>query len=219
MLDFVLARQQMVDRQIAARGVRDMRVLAAMREAPRECFVADEMSEFAYEDSPLPIEAGQTISQPYIVACMLEAAELKPNDRALEIGTGSGYAASLLSRLCREVFTIERHNELAELARMRLHRLGYNNVAVRFGDGTSGWPEQAPFEAILVGASGPSVPNGLRDQLAIGGRLIMPVGHAIHRQHLVKLVRRSQKQFDQQDLEDVTFVPLIGEHGWTEAQT
>jgi protein-L-isoaspartate(D-aspartate) O-methyltransferase len=113
MLDFILARQQMVDRQIAGRGVRDMRVLCAMREAPRECFVADEMSEFAYQDSPLPIEAGQTISQPYIVAYMLEAAELKPNDRALEVGTGSGYAASLLSRLCREVFTIERHNVLA----------------------------------------------------------------------------------------------------------
>ncbi|MDQ0391387.1 protein-L-isoaspartate(D-aspartate) O-methyltransferase [Labrys monachus] len=214
MLDYTDARRQMVERQVAGRGVRDERVLAAMRAVPREAFLAGGMSEFAYEDAPLPIEAGQTISQPYIVALMTEAAALGPQDRVLEIGTGSGYAAAVLSRLCRQVFTVERHAELADLARDRLHRLHCDNVVVRTGDGTRGWPEEAPFDAIIATAGGPAIPGTLRAQLAIGGRLIMPIGEEMRRQHLVKLVRHGQDDYSEEDLGDVLFVPLIGEHGW-----
>ncbi|HEY3721711.1 MAG TPA: protein-L-isoaspartate(D-aspartate) O-methyltransferase [Roseiarcus sp.] len=213
MFDFVHARDRMVELQLERRGVRDARVLRAMRETPREAFVSAELAEFAHEDCPFPIEAGQTISQPYIVAKMLEAAALEPNDRVLEIGAGSGYAAAVLARLCREVFTIERHAKLAESARARLRRLGYTNVEVRTGDGTKGWPERAPFQAIIVAAGGPSVPSRLLDQLAVGGRLVMPVGER-HGQRLVKLVRRAAEEFDEEDLGPVSFVPLIGEEGW-----
>jgi protein-L-isoaspartate(D-aspartate) O-methyltransferase len=206
----------MVDRQLARRGIRDDRVLRVMREVPREAFVSAEMAEFAYEDSPLPIEAEQTISQPYIVALMLQAAELKPESRVLEIGAGSGYSVAVLSRLCREVFTIERHAELAYLARKRLDELGYDNVTVRIGDGTRGWPEHAPFDAIIAAAGGPSVPDALRVQLAGGGRLIMPVGATTHAQRLIRIVRLSNGEFDEADLGGVSFVPLIGAYGWSE---
>ena len=214
MPDFTSARQRMTEAQIARRGVRNTRVLQAMREIPREAFVPSQMAEFAYEDSPLSIEAGQTISQPYVVALMLEAADLGPKDRALEVGAGSGYAAAVMSRLCRKVFTIERIPELAELAKGRLQRLGYHNVDVRIGDGTKGWIEEAPFDVIVSAAAGPRVPITLRDQLAIGGRLIMPVGEETRRQRLIKLVRRSCEALDEEDLGEVLFVPLIGEYGW-----
>lgn len=211
---FPARRQRMVERQVQARGIRDARVLRAMRAIPREEFLGAGMREFAYEDSPLPIEAGQTISQPYIVALMLEAAEIGPGDRVLEIGAGSGYAAAVMSRLAADVFTIERHAELAALARARLQRLGIGNVLVRTGDGSGGWPEEAPFDAILAAAGAPSVPEALRRQLAVGGRLVMPVGATQRRQRLLKLTRTGEDAWREEDLGDVLFVPLVGAHAW-----
>ena len=160
-------RRRMVRRQIAGRGIADRRVLAAMEKVPREAFLPEAMQEFAYEDTPLPIEEGQTMSQPYIVARMAEAADVSPVDRVLEIGAGSGYAAAVLGELAGRVFTIERHPALADLARARLRQLGYDNVEVRTGDGTLGWPEQAPFDAIIATAGGPRVPDTWRAQLAV----------------------------------------------------
>jgi protein-L-isoaspartate(D-aspartate) O-methyltransferase len=205
----------MVDSQIAARGVRDAHVLEAMREVPRERFVPAPLGKFAYQDRPLPIEARQTISQPYIVALMIEAAGVKPGDRVLEIGAGSGYAAAVMSRIARQVFAIERHSELAGLARERLATLGYDNVEIKVGDGTEGWAEHAPFDAILIAASGPAIPRPLCGQLEIGARLVMPVGDT-DQQLLARLTRRSETEFDEEDLGDVRFVPLIGAHGWIE---
>jgi protein-L-isoaspartate(D-aspartate) O-methyltransferase len=202
----------MVDRQIAARGVRDARILDAMRTVPREIFVPEAFGKFAYDDTPLPIEAGQTISQPYIVALMIEAAAIRPRDRVLEIGAGSGYAAAVMSRIARQVYAIERHEELTRLARERMARLGYDNVEIRTGDGTLGWPEAAPFDAILVAAGGPAVPQPLKQQLAIGGGLVIPVGQA-DQQRLLRVTRRSEDAFDEEDLGEVRFVPLIGAHG------
>ena len=209
-------RRRMVRRQIAGRGIGDLRVLAAMEKVPREAFLPDAMREFAYEDTPLPIEEGQTISQPYIVARMAEAAHVGPTDRVLEIGAGSGYAAAVLSELAQRVFTIERHPALADLARARLKQLGYHNVEVRTGDGTRGWPEQAPFGAIIATAGGPRIPDSLRGQLAVGGRLVMPVGPTRSAQMLVRLTRTGHETWHQEEIEDVRFVPLIGEEGWTE---
>lgn len=208
-------RDLMVDSQIAARGVVDGQVLKAMRAVPREHFVPSPLGEFAYEDTPLPIEAGQTISQPYIVARMIEAAAITPGDRVLEIGAGSGYAAAVMSRIAERVHAIERHAELAELARRHLGQLGYTNVEVRTGDGTLGWPEAAPFDAILVAAGGPSIPKPLCRQLAIGGRLVMPVGEA-DQQKLMQVTRIAEDHYNERDLGDVRFVPLIGAHGWAE---
>src|SRR3982750_2703039 len=170
MLDLSRARGRMADAQLARRGVRERRVLEAMRRVPREEFVEPGYEEFAYEDGPLPIGEGQTISQPYIVALMIEAAEVKPGDRVLEVGAGSGYAAAVMSRIAKQVHAIERHPVLAEAARRRLETLGYANIELRVGDGTRGWPEAAPFDAILVAAGGPAVPPALKEQLAIGGR-------------------------------------------------
>jgi protein-L-isoaspartate(D-aspartate) O-methyltransferase len=215
MLDLAPDRMKMVDRQLARRGVRDSHVLDAMREVPREAFVPDGLREFAYDDTPLPIEAGQTISQPYIVGLMVEAAEVRPGDRVLEIGAGSGYAAAVISRIADRVYAIERHDELTVLATKRLQRLGYDNVEVRTGDGTHGWPEAAPFDAIMAAAGGPAVPQVLKDQLDIGGRLVMPVGETQREQRLVKVTRTGAKHFEEEDLGGVMFVPLIGEHGWT----
>jgi protein-L-isoaspartate(D-aspartate) O-methyltransferase len=207
-------REQMVETQIAGRGVRDSRVLDAIRLVPREEFVDPGYEEFAYEDGPLPIGAGQTISQPYIVALMIEAAELKPTDRVLEVGTGSGYAAAVMSRIAARVYGIERHEMLVAAAEQRLQRLGYENVELRVGDGTCGWPEVAPFDAILVAASGPEVPRALKEQLALNGRLIIPVGLHQFQQTLRKLTRLGQTQWEEIDLGAVAFVPLIGEQGW-----
>ena len=207
-------RRDMVDRQIVTRGIRDAHVVDAMRAIPREAFVPPRLAEFAYEDSPLPIEAGQTISQPYIVALMIEAAGVKPGDNVLEIGAGSGYAAAVLGHIAGKVYAIERHRELADSAKERVARLGYANITIRCGDGTHGWPEAAPFDAILVAAGGPTIPRPLCAQLAIGGRLIVPVGDA-DAQKLTRVTRRGEDKFETEDLGPVRFVPLIGAHGWT----
>ena len=183
-------RRRMVRDQLTARGVSDPAVLAAMGRVPREAFVPPGLEEFAYEDSPLPIAEGQTISQPYIVALMAEALELSPTDRVLDVGTGSGYAAAVLSRLCGEVFSIERHPALAEAARAVFERLGYD-IHVRVGDGTLGWPDEGPFDAILVAAAGPEVPPALLEQLAPGGRMVLPVGPIPREQALVRVLKRA----------------------------
>jgi len=216
MTDFDLLRTRMVSDHIQARGVSNPRVLDALRDVPREAFVGPDLAEFAYEDTPLPIAAGQTISQPYIVARMLEDAQLEPGDRVLEIGTGSGYAAAVASRVAAEVFTIERHAELARSARERLAKLGYENVNVVEGDGTLGWPQQSPYDVIIVSAGGPAVPPALLDQLAIGGRLVIPIGPSPRAQHLVRVTRESEDRYAEDELGAVQFVPLIGASGWAE---
>jgi protein-L-isoaspartate(D-aspartate) O-methyltransferase len=207
-------RREMVECQIAGRGIRSERVLDAMGKVRREGFVPSYLGEFAYDDTALPIEEEQTISQPYIVAYMIEALNLDGAERVLEIGTGSGYAAAVLGEIAREVFTIERHPGLAKGAETRLAEEGYKNVHVRCGDGTLGWPEQAPFEAIVVAAGGPTVPEMLREQLEIGGRLVIPVGETVGRQSLIKIIRVSESEYRTEDLGGVRFVPLIGEEGW-----
>ena len=206
----------MVERDIGARGVRDSRVLAAMARVPREALVPPELAEFAYEDTPLPIGAGQTISQPFIVAVMTEAAGIQPGDTVLEIGTGSGYAAAVLAELAGRVDTVERHPQLAESARTRLAELGYDNVEVHLGDGTLGWVDHAPYDAILVAAGGPELPPALLDQLAEGGRLVIPVG-SVRDQELVRITRRGPREYQREDLGAVRFVPLVGKAGWAEA--
>lgn len=218
MADFVAEREKMVRQQIAGRAIEGARLLDAFRAVPREAFVPDEMREFAYEDGPLPIEAGQTISQPYIVALMIEAAGVAPGDRVLEIGAGSGYAAAVMSRLAREVVAVERHGELVKLARERMERLGYCNVRILEGDGTAGLPDEARFEAILCSASGSHVPDPLRRQLSIGGLLVMPLGGPEAVQTLVRVARRGEEDFEQEELVPVRFVPLIGAHGWSDPQ-
>jgi protein-L-isoaspartate(D-aspartate) O-methyltransferase len=211
-----LERDRMIAEQIAARGLDDPPVLAAMRAVAREEFVPAEERDLAYQDGPLPIGYGQTISQPYIVAVMTAAARVRSGDRVLEIGTGSGYAAAVLSKLAGEVYTIERIEALAESARKRLAALGYGNVHVRCGDGTLGWPEQAPYDAIIVTAGGPTVPPALLHQLKPGGRLVMPLGSSQRVQRLVRLTRTGPETYAQDELEPVAFVPLIGEQGWPE---
>ena len=214
--DTATQRALMVERQIRARGVHDAHVLAAMAAVPREAFLPPELAEHAYEDAPLPIAAGQTISQPFIVALMTEALELRGGETVLEIGTGSGYAAAVLASVAKRVFTIERIPELAEVARGRLAELGYSNVEVGCGDGTLGWAEHGPFDAIVAAAGGPDLPRALFDQLAIGGRLVMPIGSS-RDQQLVRVTRTGEHQFQRDDLGAVRFVPLIGAHGWAEA--
>jgi len=206
-------RRRMVERDIASRGVADERVLKAMRIVPRERFLPAEMAEFAYEDTPLPIEEGQTISQPMIVAVMAEAAGLDERSQVLEIGAGSGYGAAVLSRIAAEVWTIERHALLADQAARRLADLGYDNAHVIHGDGTLGLPEQAPFDAIVVTAGGPSVPEALIEQLVEGGRLVIPVGPETRGQRLLR-VRRVGDDTVEEDLGPVRFVPLVGSQGW-----
>ncbi|WP_343520919.1 protein-L-isoaspartate(D-aspartate) O-methyltransferase [Sphingomonas sp.] len=206
-------REAMVEQQIAARGISDPALLDAMCAVPREAFVPAAMREFAYEDTPLPIKAGQTISQPYIVALMIEAARIGPGDCVLEIGLGSGYAAAVMSRIADQVYAIDRHAELSALARGRMARLGYGNVMIRTADGTAGWPEEAPFDAILVAAGGPELPAPLCRQLALGGRLVMPVGDA-DEQRLMRVTRAAEDVFEREDLGGVRFVPLVGAHGW-----
>jgi protein-L-isoaspartate(D-aspartate) O-methyltransferase len=205
----------MVQNQIEARGVSDERVLDAMRAVPREKFVPREARDRAYTDGPLPIGTGQTISQPYIVALMAEALELEPDDRVLEIGTGSGYAAAVLGELADEVFTVERHPDLAERAKAVLDELGYDNVHVKHGDGTVGWDDEAPFDAIVSAAAGPSVPESLKEQLAEQGRLVMPVGDKLMHQSLMRVRRRPDGSYASEDLGAVRFVPLIGEEGFS----
>jgi protein-L-isoaspartate(D-aspartate) O-methyltransferase len=204
----------MVDTQLAARGVRDRAVLDAMGAVPREAFVPAGLEGEAYGDGPLPIGENQTISQPYVVALMAEAVSPTPADRALEIGTGSGYAAAVLASIVAEVYSVERLAALAESAARRLADLGYANVHVRCGDGTLGWPEHAPYQVIVVTAGGPAIPPALRDQLAPGGRLVMPVGGEPRFQRLVLLRRDGAGGLTEEDLGPVAFVPLIGEQGW-----
>ncbi len=214
MSDFNTLRQHMIDYQLVARGLRDQTVLNAINAVPREEFVPVELVEFAYSDSPLPIGASQTISQPYIVALMTAALELKEGDRVLEVGTGSGYAAAVLAEISSQVFTIERHKILADTARRKLEELDYDNVRVLHGDGTLGWPEHAPFDAIVVAAGGPAVPETLKQQLSIGGRLVIPVGSSLQTQTLLRVRRISEDEYQTEDLGGVRFVPLIGAAGW-----
>ncbi len=207
-------KERMLSEHLAARGIRDAAVLKAMRDVPREAFLPPGMELFAYDDGPLPINEGQTISQPYIVAYMVEALELRGQERVLEIGTGSGYAAAVLSRCAAQVFTVERLPGLAEAASARLQELGYRNVSVHVGDGTMGWRGHAPYDAIVVTAGAPGVPRELLEQLAPLGRLVIPVGPTQHLQELVRVRRLADGRLQHEDLCSVRFVPLIGEQGW-----
>jgi protein-L-isoaspartate(D-aspartate) O-methyltransferase len=212
--DCAVLRREMVSEQIVARGVTASRVAAAMFEVAREDFVPADLLAFAYDDRPLPIGEGQTISQPYIVAVMIEALKLEGGDKVLEIGTGSGYVAALLSKIAAEVFTVERIEALATAAARRLADHGYANVHVLHADGTRGWSEHAPYDAILVSAGAPEVPRSLKEQLEIGGRLVIPVGDQTHAQELMRLVRVSEHQYQEESLTYVRFVPLVGKEGW-----
>ena len=216
-MDFAERRDRMVRRQIAGRGIGDPAILAAFREVPRELFVDEAYRQSAYDDHPLPIAAGQTISQPFIVAMMIAAAAVKPSDTVLEVGAGSGYAAAIMSRIAARVIGIERQPELVQAARKRMRCLGYENVEIVEGDGTLGWPEAAPYDAILAAASGSHVPRPLIAQLAAGGRLVMPVGGAGAVQKLVQLSKSSDGSLAQSDLGEVRFVPLIGQEGWSDS--
>ncbi|UIL30836.1 protein-L-isoaspartate(D-aspartate) O-methyltransferase (plasmid) [Rhizobium leguminosarum] len=213
-MDMTRIRDRMVEHHVTRRGIRDPSVTEAMRTVPREKFVPPGSEEFAYEDAPLSIGEGQTISQPFIVALMLEKAKLDAGDTVLEVGTGSGYASALLSRIARHVYSIERHEILALEAKERFEKLGYRNIDVRVGDGSRGWAEAAPFDAIIVSASAPEVPSALREQLGLGGRLIIPVGRG-DGQRLKRLTRIGATAFEEEDLGGVLFVPLIGEDAWT----
>lgn len=213
-IDMTKERLEMVEHQIEARGVRDRRVLDAMRSVPREEFVPEDVREFAYDDCPLPIAADQTISQPYIVAFMIEALDLKGGERVLEIGCGSGYAAAVLSEIAGEVYGVERVKSLADHAASTLRSLNYLNVHVMHGDGTLGWATYAPYDAIVVAAGGPAVPESLKSQLKIGGRMVIPVGDSLASQELVRITRVSETNFEKEDIADVRFVPLIGDEGW-----
>ena len=202
----------MVRRDIEARGVRDARVLAAMRHVPRERFVPKRWRDDAYDDGALPIGAHQTISQPYVVAWMLEALQLPPDARVLEIGTGSGYGAAVLAEIAAEVITVERLSELADLAREALRELGYTNVIVVVGDGTLGYPERAPYDGICVTAAAPDIPRTLLSQLTQHGRLVIPVGDRDGQE--LTVVVRDGDQFSRKAVGGVRFVPLIGDQGW-----
>jgi len=209
---FTAQRESMVNVQLRARGIGDERVLAAMGRVPRHEFVSAEYRDQAYEDHPLPIGAGQTLSQPYIVAVMLDVLTLAPSDMVLEIGTGSGYVTALLCELTRQVYSVERVASLARHAEGTLARLGYTNVSVRIGDGSQGLPEYAPFDAIVVSAAAPQIPEALLAQLSEGGRMVIPVGPA-HAQQL-QLVRKREGQAVVANLEGCRFVPLIGGQGY-----
>jgi len=207
-------RERMVAEQILARGVRDKRVLDAMSKVSREAFIPENVRNLAYEDRPLPIAAGQTISQPYIVAYMIEALVLKGGEKVLEIGAGSGYAAAVLAEIVGEVYTIERIDQLAEKAASNLIDEGYENVHILHADGTIGWRDESPFDAILVSAGAPEIPQALKQQLAIGGRMIIPIGTDPKAQELIRITRVDENDYDYEDLADVRFVPLIGKEGW-----
>ena len=216
MSDFTTLRERMVDRQIARRGLHDPKLLAAFRAVPREDFISGDYADYAYQDSPLPIESGQTISQPYIVALTIDAARIKPGDRVLEVGAGSGYAATVIGQIAGEVIAIERHHELVEIAQKRMRQLGYSNVSIVEGDGTLGWPEAAPFDRVLVTAGAPELPrNLLLSQLKDGGIAVLPVGPQDD-QMLVE-VRRQGDQLKTTDVCPCRFVKLIGQEGWEKA--
>jgi protein-L-isoaspartate(D-aspartate) O-methyltransferase len=214
MVTMAQRRDRLVARQVEARGVRDPLVLAAMRSVRRELFVPKDLRREAYDDTPLPIGSGQTISQPYIVAFMIEALALRGGEKVLEIGAGSGYAAAVLAEIASEVFTIERIGQLAETAAANLAEAGCDNVHVRHADGTEGWSSEAPFDAILVSAGAPDVPRSLMRQLRIGARLVVPVGSDPRSQELIRITRVADEEYDREDIADVRFGPLIGKEGW-----
>jgi len=209
---FAPQRAEMIEKQLCRRGIKDQAVISAMLEVPRHAFVHPDLQAQAYDDMPLPIGSGQTISQPYIVAAMTAALHLKLSDRVLEVGTGCGYHAAILSKLAQEVFTVESRAELASAASERLARLGYSNVHVHCGDGTLGLPEFAPFDAILVAAAAPRVPEPLLAQLSEGGRMIIPVGDTDSQE--LQLVEKHGQAFSKTVLEGCRFVPLVGRHSW-----
>jgi len=214
MTDFAREREAMVERQLKRRGITEERILDAFRAVPREAFIGGNNVHLAYGDHPLPIEAGQTISQPYIVALMIQAAGIDAGDVVLEVGAGSGYAAAVISRIAEKVVGIERQHQLVGIARERLAKLGYENVEIVEGDGTKGWSDAAPYDAILAAASGSHVPRPLVEQLAAGGTIVMPIGDPGWVQQLIKIRKNADGLLEQQDLGGVRFVPLIGEEGW-----
>jgi protein-L-isoaspartate(D-aspartate) O-methyltransferase len=217
MTDFAAEREAMVDRQLRRRGITEKWILDAFLEVPREAFVSGGYAHLAYGDHPLPIEAGQTISQPYIVALMIQAAGIGLRDKVLEVGSGSGYAAAVISRIAGKVIGIECRHELAESSRERLSRLEFDNVEIVEGDGSVGWPAEAPYDAILAAASGSHVPQALIDQVAEEGRIVMPLGEPGSVQELVRLTKRADGTVERENLGDVRFVPLVGEEGWKNA--
>ena len=206
----------MVERHLKRRGITEKPIIDAFLAVPREAFVSPEYEHLAYGDHPLPIEARQTISQPYIVALMIAAAGIKPGDKVLEVGAGSGYAAAVISRIAKKVIAIERQHDLVGIARQRLERLGYGNVEIVEGDGTKGCPDEAPFEAIVAAASGSHVPPAFIEQLSPGGRIVMPVGDPGWVQELIKVTKQEDGMLKQENLGGVRFVPLIGEEGWSD---
>ncbi|OFW56306.1 MAG: protein-L-isoaspartate O-methyltransferase [Candidatus Solincola sediminis] len=205
-------RKKMLEEQIAGRGIKDSRVLAAMEKVPRHLFVPESMRDRAYEDSPLPIGGEQTISQPYMVAWMTDLLHIGKDDRVLEVGTGSGYQAAILCELAAYVYSIEKNPELAAGAEEMLRSLGYKNISIKVGDGTKGWPEEAPFDGIIVTAGAPSVPQPLLDQLAEGGRLIIPVGSKT--MQVLTVITREVGKFQAKQEGSCVFVPLVGRFGW-----
>ena len=215
--DFTAEREAMVERQLKRRGITEPHILEAFLAVPREAFISQDYAHQAYGDHPLPIEADQTISQPYIVALMIQAAGIKPGDTVLEVGSGSGYAAAVISRIAAKVIGVERQHALVGLARERLERLGYANVEIVEGDGTKGWPDKAPYDAILAAASGSHVPAPLVGQLAPNGRLVMPVGEPGWVQELIKVTKQEDGILKRENLGGVRFVPLLGEEGWHDA--
>jgi protein-L-isoaspartate(D-aspartate) O-methyltransferase len=216
-IDHDRERARMVEQQLVPRGIEDRRVLEAMLRVPRHRFVAPEAARYAYDDRPLPIGDGQTISQPYIVALMLEEARIMPTDRVLDVGTGSGYAAALAAELAADVVSIERHAGLARSAAERLAALGYS-VTVVTGDGSLGCPASAPYDVILAAATGPAVPTAWLDQLAGGGRIVMPIGRTGGAQHLARFERGTGGMLAEKNLGAVAFVPLVGEQAWPEGR-
>ncbi len=211
-MDYKELREQMVRTQLIPRGIKDIRLLDAMRRVPRHLFVGSQNEYSAYDDMALPIGMGQTISQPYMVAIMTELLELQGDEKVLEIGTGSGYQAAVLAELSKEVYTIERIEALTESARERFHSLNYGNIHVKTGDGTLGWPEESPFDRIIITAASPKIPDPLIEQLAMGGILIIPVGSRFS-QLLLKIKKTKERLIEEYHTPCV-FVPLIGEHGW-----
>lgn len=212
--NFKELRQKMVKEQLLSRDIKDEAVIEAFRKVAREKFMLEKNRDYAYQDGAQSIDAGQTISQPYIVALMLQALSLKKEDRVLEVGTGSGYAAALLAEIAGKVYTIERIEELALKARKVLEELDYKNVEVKIGDGSLGWAEEAPYDAILVSAAAPYIPEKLIEQLAVGGRLVIPVGNRNGIQQLKKIKKKYSGKIREESLEYVRFVPLLGEDSW-----
>ena len=213
-VEYAVPRERMVKEQLEGRGITDSRVLRALGEIPRHRFVDEAFVGRAYGDHPLPIGEGQTISQPYMVGLMTEALELRGDERVLEIGTGSGYQTAVLAELCQKVYSIERLRNLVQRARKVLDQLNYFNVLIKVYDGTQGWPEEAPFEAIIVTAASPGIPEPLLEQLAVNGRMIIPVGDKFSQS--LKKIKRTEKGFREEDLGGVRFVSLIGRHGWSD---